>query len=253
MRTQLRSHSNVLFQSSLTLLISNVKSLWIQNPCYHENHVRAEMAVRSDVHPSSCDQQSTCCCQVAIKLPSSMCWLSSAQVNLSCLDTYSDDWHHHWCGAGWWWWGCAGETAADPIDNGFASIFTPIADGLETECFFLNIKSWPPHRHCDGTSVAAWWWSHKYTINAESVPSSNTLKGASASLFCLVPRWLFFLELFPCRFYCNRLWVKVPFHLPVSSNHVVIKLLWTGTFLKKVFEPELGQVPTKLVIVRTLL
>ena len=104
MRTQLRSHSNVLFQSSLTLLISNVKSLWIQNPCYHENHVRAEMAVRSDVHPSSCDQQSTCCCQVAIKLPSSMCWLSSAQVNLSCLDTYSDDWHHHWCGAGWWWW-----------------------------------------------------------------------------------------------------------------------------------------------------
>lgn len=100
MRMQLRSHSNVLFQSSLTLLISNVKSLWIQNPCYHENHVWAEMAVQSDVHPSSYGQQSTCCYQVAIKLPSSMCWLSSTQVNLSCLDTYSDDCHHRWC---WWW------------------------------------------------------------------------------------------------------------------------------------------------------
>ena len=100
MRMQLRSHSNVLFQSSLTLLISNVKSLWIQNPCYHENHVRAEMAVQSDVHPSSYGQQSTCCYQVAIKLPSSMCRLSSTQVNLSCLDTYSDDCHHRWC---WWW------------------------------------------------------------------------------------------------------------------------------------------------------
>ena len=157
-------------------------------------------------------------------------------------------------GDGWWWWGYAGERAAESInDDGFSSIFTPIAEDLETECFFLNIKSCPPHRHCDGTSVAAWWWSRKYTVNAESVPGSNTLKGASASLFCLVPRWLFLLELFPCRFYCNRLWVKVPFHLTVSSNYVVIKLLWTGTFLKKVFEPELGQFPTKLVIMRTLL
>lgn len=64
-------------------------NLWIQNPCYHENHVRSEIAVQSDVLPSSCDQQSTCCYQVAVEVPSSMCWLSSTPGNLPCLDTYS--------------------------------------------------------------------------------------------------------------------------------------------------------------------
>lgn len=150
-------------------------NLWIQNPCYHENHVRSEIAVQSDVLPSSCDQQSTCCYQVAvgtivdvliITQHREICrvWTLTASppVNLPCsdttmspqvnlpyldtyrvaagglrLDTYNGDCHHHWC----WWWlmmvGICRERAAESInDDGFSSIFTPIAEDLETECFF---------------------------------------------------------------------------------------------------------------------
>lgn len=147
-------------------------------------------------------------------------------------------------GDGWWWWGCAGE-AAEPInDDGFSSILL-IAEDLETECFFLNIKSCPPHRHWSGTSVAASVMKHKYTVNAESVPGSNTLKGASASLFCLVPRWLFLIGCFLLNFIVTDSESRCPFHDCEFQLCCYKGLLWTGTFLK-VFEPWIGTVSHKI-------
>lgn len=86
----------------------------------------------------------------------------------------------------------------------FSDVFASSSWRFRDRMFLLTYQITPPTQTSRRSSVAAWWGSHKYTVNGQSVPGSTTRKGSLGFIILRGPQMAVSPPAVSCGFYFHR-------------------------------------------------